>query len=102
MRAGRKLSCERARRDRNRGDEGRRRSGHSRIIPEEWLKSTPVYARSHRRRNHDRASCVRLPRTVSYLCDESLRRCTVETSFPRTRGSAFVRPGATGLPLAPE
>jgi hypothetical protein len=34
MRAGRKLSCERARRDRNRGDEARRRSGHGRSIPE--------------------------------------------------------------------
>ena len=33
LRAGGKLSCERARRDRNRGDEGRRRSGHGRSIP---------------------------------------------------------------------
>jgi hypothetical protein len=92
MRAGRKLSCERARRDRNRGDEGRRRSGHGRIIPEEWLKSTPVYARSATPRNRSARDCRDSNAQVSYLRNDT------DTS-PRA-GVALAQAGAQSAMLA--
>jgi hypothetical protein len=59
-----------------------------------------VYAKSDRRRNRERVSCVRLPWAVSYLCDESLRRCTIETIILANVVTGAVWSGAAGFPLA--